>query len=207
MSVHLAPKVDLDYERYNRLVDKLVAIAGQLRAPDPVQAAQAALDAAWENEFAREGLLRHFGAAEPEPEVEAVSGGILFPQLIAWLRTTVGRVALRQRTKERTLPFSQVEPPDGVPFEERITVADRSPEGQLVEKRHAQMLEKAVDDCLRRLSKQQRQVIELRREGKSYEEIASIVDAPRATVGTWLHRACQEMKRCLQRKGVIHGSA
>lgn len=203
MSAHWAPNLDLDYDLYNRLVDRLVSIAVRLRSPDPVQAAQAALDAAWQNDFARDGLLLYFVNSNSNQLGEESSRKISLVQLIAWLRTAIWREAYRQRTRERSVAFSQIEPFHGSAIEERISGAVNDPEGDLAARSYGQLLDNALTDCMQRLKSRQRRVFELRREGKAYEEIAVVLGVPRNTVATWLHRACNDLKNCLRRKGVL----
>ena len=56
-------------------------------------------------------------------------------------------------------------------------------------------MQQAVDEALRQLTPQDRAILTLHyQEGRSYEEIAAILDSPMGTVKTHLYRARERLK-------------
>ena len=63
----------------------------------------------------------------------------------------------------------------------------------------SQRLLRALDDCLKRLTPDQRRCIALAYvEGYSQDQIASTIDSPLGTVKSWMRRGLSSLKRCLE---------
>lgn len=63
----------------------------------------------------------------------------------------------------------------------------------------SQRLRRALDDCLSRLTPDQRRCIALAYvEGYSQDQIANAIDSPLGTVKSWMRRALSSLKRCLE---------
>lgn len=74
---------------------------------------------------------------------------------------------------------------------ETIRSLDKNAEQEMIEREWMEGFEKAVG----RLSRQQRQVLELRAEGLRYREIADVLEVRTSTVGEFLRRAIHGLRK------------
>jgi RNA polymerase sigma-70 factor (ECF subfamily) len=74
---------------------------------------------------------------------------------------------------------------------ETLCSLDKNAEQEMIEREWMEGFEKAVE----RLSRQQRQVLELRAEGLRYREIAEVLEVRISTVGEFLRRAIHGLRK------------
>jgi RNA polymerase sigma-70 factor (ECF subfamily) len=124
-----------------------------------------------------------------------------------WAKIILDRIIVdmfRQRARIENAPTVQSADPDSSPGEGMAQIPGREPQPD--QQLKLQDLQKAMADCLQRLSPEERTALILQIfEDRTLEEIAEQTQVPRATVGTRVYRAKQKMRDCLKGKGYEGG--
>jgi RNA polymerase sigma-70 factor, ECF subfamily len=105
----------------------------------------------------------------------------------AWVFRVAHNLGLKVKAKER---HSQEFTPE---LESILAHPDHTPERELLREERARRLREAITE----LSPQQRQVLHLRAEGLRYQEIAETLGIATSTVGEFLRRALNRLRKVL----------
>lgn len=180
-------------DQYLSFFHELRRRAELLRAPDPDRAAQETMLAAWRDPAAGPTMrFRTLGAVPGTGSADVWPLGVFY----AWLNTTLRRTVFRQLQAGKRL--SSIDEAAGAApagFADTSIDAERSfANRELVD---------GLEDCIARLARRYRDVIELQRQGSSYQQIAAKFDVPANTVATWRARALIELAACMKRKRML----
>jgi RNA polymerase sigma-70 factor (ECF subfamily) len=114
---------------------------------------------------------------------------------ISWARKVLHNIIIDLYRKRPPVPFSVLQAPIFPSQEPRPDCSSKLAE-----------LKAAMDDCLGRLSPEERIALRLQvLERASLGKIAEVAGVPAPTIGSRVHRARQKMLACLKRKGYEGG--
>jgi len=116
-------------------------------------------------------------------------------------------VAYRGRAMTWLMSIARYRAIDLLRMQRKQVTLDEAPDEALVDAGAAdfadsmtsQRSSRALDDCLSRLTAEQRKCIALAYvEGYSQDQIATAIDSPLGTVKSWMRRGLSSLKRCLE---------
>ncbi|MGD8926685.1 MAG: sigma-70 family RNA polymerase sigma factor [Thioalkalispiraceae bacterium] len=103
---------------------------------------------------------------------------------MTWLTTII---------RNRAIDILRKQPLDALSMEVEARLAD------MVERPDSSIDRMSIDKCLAELNPQQRDcVLQAYYEGLTHPELAEYMQLPLGTVKTWIRRALQQLRRCLQ---------
>ena len=173
---------------YRRLLATLSYRARWMGSRDPESAAQEALKRSLEDPRSHSAIKYYFGHDSINPPEWPLD------QLLAWLHGVLRYVVFEEQNRAS---FRR-EVPLGSPESEELGLDPPNPAPGQLDLLIRKELESIVADCMPKLDREYRAVLEMRADGLKYGEIATRLGVNENTVATWVSRGIRSLAQSVR---------